>query len=125
MADSVPSLHNDVIIIPVTTATSRIRRRGYDHTKLLARELAHLNHLSYQNHLIRLNQTRQVGSSRQTRQQQLLGAFRVLHPRKIAGKDVLLVDDVLTSGATLEEAARVLKSAGVRHVAAVVFVHKV
>jgi competence protein ComFC len=43
----------------------------------------------------------------------------------LEGKNVLLIDDVLTTGATLEEAARTLKKAGAHQVAAVVFAHKV
>jgi predicted amidophosphoribosyltransferase len=51
----------------------------------------------------------------------LQGAFRVTRPKEVAGKHIILVDDVLTTGATLETAARVLKKAGAKQVDAIVF----
>jgi predicted amidophosphoribosyltransferase len=43
-------------------------------------------------------------------------SFRILYPEKIAGREILLLDDVVTTGATLREAKRVLKSAGAKKV---------
>jgi predicted amidophosphoribosyltransferase len=51
-----------------------------------------------------------------SRQENIRGAFKVADPAKVRGKRILLVDDVLTTGATVEECARVLKRAGAAHV---------
>jgi competence protein ComFC len=56
---------------------------------------------------------------------QLNGAFKVTKPHEIKGKQILIVDDVLTTGATLETYARVLKKAGAKQVRATVFAQKV
>lgn len=110
---------DDAILVPVPTATSRVRQRGFDHTELLVRELSHLLDLDKQTILRRLGQSRQVGTKRQQRIKQVAGSFQPIKP--VEGKKILLVDDVLTTGATLEEAARILKQAGAKQVDAVVF----
>lgn len=111
----------DVIIIPVPTATGRARRRGYDQAKLLARELSRQTRLPYRDCLARNGQTHQHGLSRQQRLTQLSAAFRVTRPRTVKGSRVMLVDDVVTTGASLEAAASVLRAAGADRIDAVVF----
>ena len=123
MHEALPYFAADILIVPVPTATSRVRSRGYDHAKLLAKELAGAAQLKHESLLLRLCQTRQAGAKRQTRIQQLEGAFG-LKKQDIKGKHVLLVDDVVTTGATLEEAAKVLKQAGAKTIDAVVFAQK-
>jgi ComF family protein len=108
-------------IVPVPTATRRVRQRGYDQAKLLARQLAKRTGLRYMDCLRRQGQAHQVGSSRQQRLQQLQTAFRLKSGYDMRERQVILVDDVLTTSATLEAAAEVLKIAGVRYVDAIVF----
>jgi ComF family protein len=109
----------DSLLVPVPTATSRVRQRGFDHTELLARVLSRPLGLEKQIILRRLGQSRQVGTKRQQRIKQVAGCFQIT--KAIKDKKILLVDDVLTTGATLEEAARVLKQAGAKQVDAIVF----
>lgn len=109
------------LIIPVPTATTRIRQRGFDQARLLARELAKYARQPCINALVRQNQAHQVGASRQQRLQQLAGAFRVTKPRQVKNAYILLIDDVVTTGATLEAAAAALKSVGARRIEALVF----
>jgi ComF family protein len=108
-------------LVPVPTATSRVRRRGYDQAKLLARELSKLSGLPYLDCLARTGQAHQVGASRTVRLQQLAKAYRIKKPTLIVDADLLLVDDVVTTGATLEAATRVLRAGGARHVDAIVY----
>lgn len=114
----------DSIIVSVPTASSRVRERGYDHASLLAKELARLAGRPYASSLHRLNQTRQVGTKRSERLSQLRGMLRVSRDSRIRGASILLVDDVVTTGATLEEAARVLKTAGAKTISAIVFAQR-
>jgi ComF family protein len=112
---------NVTIIIPVPTATSRARRRGYDQAKLLARELAAQTRLPYRDYLARRGQTHQHGLARRQRLAQLSAAFRVTRPQAVMGSHVILVDDVVTTGATLEAAAAALQTAGAVRIDAIVF----
>jgi len=109
------------IIVPVPTATSRVRRRGYDQARLLARQLSRQTGLPMVDCLARSGQAHQVGASRQQRLHQLEGAFRVTKRSMVRDAHLILVDDVITTGATLEAAAKILRQAGVGRVEALVF----
>jgi ComF family protein len=122
LVSAIPALNSpDLSIIPVPTATSRVRRRGYDQAALLASALARRERLAYLPCLRRLGQTHQVGADRRARLEQLQGAFVVARPDRIRGKSVLLVDDVITTGSTFETAARALYAAGAAQVSALAF----
>lgn len=123
MAKLLDGLPKDAVITHVPTATSRVRLRGYDQARLLARHLARKTSRTYLPCLQRLRQHQQVGATAAVRRKQLAGAFRPLTHNLPAGGTVMLVDDVLTTGATLEAAAAELKRAGVKHVEALIFAH--
>ena len=110
----------EAIVVHIPTATSRVRQRGYDQAALIARSAAQTAGLRHAPLLLRRGQQRQVGLRRQQRLSQLDGAFQVRNPDTAKGAYVILVDDVVTTGATLEAAAKTLKKAGARHVEAVV-----
>ncbi|HSX46182.1 MAG TPA: phosphoribosyltransferase family protein [Candidatus Saccharimonadia bacterium] len=111
------------VIVPVPTATSRVRQRGYDQAKLLARHLSKLTALPCSYLLARHGQVHQVGAHRKTRLEQLGNALRVRKPSAVRGSHIILVDDVTTTGATLETAANILKQAGAARVEAITFAY--
>lgn len=121
MYDTVDYLPPNTLLMPVPTATSRVRQRGYDQSVLITKELAQKFGLPYVLALNRLGQRRQLGKNRQQRLEQLSGVFRVTSKKLIAGANIVLVDDVITTGATLETAAKTLRAAGAKHVDALVF----
>jgi ComF family protein len=121
MAALGPNITPQTIITHVPTSTGHIRARGYDQARLLARAIAKQTPGMYVSCLARSGQHRQVGASRKQRFEQLTDALRPAAGIDFTGTNILLVDDVLTSGATLEAAARVLKQAGVARVDAIVF----
>lgn len=119
LASVLPYLPADTLVVPVPTASTRIRQRGFDQAVLLARQVSVAKNLRYTSLLRRLNQKDQIGKSRIERYKQMQKSFSSYHSL-LPGASVLLVDDVVTTGATLEAAARTLRQHGARHVDAAV-----
>ncbi len=93
------------------------RERGFNQAELLARPVAKRYALKLSTNLRRKRYTEsQAGLTEAARRENLKDSFRVRRPEQIAGKRVLLIDDVFTTGATLRMAAGVLKAAGAAHV---------
>lgn len=109
----------DEVIVHVPTATSRVRQRGYDQARLIAKELATRTGLAHTTLLARHGQHRQVGKTKTERKAQSNNMFAATG--NVANKRIVLVDDVITTGATLEACARTLQKAGAVEVRAVVF----
>jgi ComF family protein len=112
---------DDVLVTHIPTAASRVRQRGYDQAELIARAFARLAELPYAPLLVRIGNQRQVGQHREVRTQQMQQAFRPIHITSLQNRHILLIDDVLTTGATCEAAARTLRQAGAKRVSAAVF----
>jgi competence protein ComFC len=123
IAELLPVLPADTIITNVPTAPLRVRQRGFDHTKLIARQVAKLTKQRYQPLLLKTNSNRQVGASRDQRTKQAQGAYELISVNKVVGKRILLIDDVVTSGATLSECVKVLHAAGAKQVDCAVFAY--
>ncbi len=120
----VPLLHERGVaekldaIVPVPLSALRRLRRGYNQAEELARHTARLLDLPmHAGALKRVRPTdRQALLSTAQRRANIEGSFAVRQPKMITGRTLLLVDDVMTTGATLGEAARTLKRAGARAV---------
>lgn len=110
----------DALIVPVPLHSSKRRERRFNQSELIAR--AALKHLPprfelARNVIERQRPTRsQVGLDREARIQNMHGAFRVTAPQRIKGRTVIVLDDVMTTGTTVSECARVLKRAGAEKV---------
>jgi ComF family protein len=108
------------VVIPVPLSRVRLATRRFNQSAILAREVARLAQLPFEPlALQRIKRTpRQVGLSRQQRRENVAGAFGVAAPGNdmLAGAKIVLVDDVITTGATARACARVLKRAGAARV---------
>ena len=100
----------------VPLSRKRLRRRGYDQARLLAEEVAGRLALPCEQTLekIRNNPAQSGTSGAEERQKNVLGVYRAV--TSFAGEHVLLVDDIVTTGATLSEAAKELLNAGAEQV---------
>ena len=104
-------------VVPVPLHPLRKREREFNQAEVLGRELARKNELFFCEALERLRYTvTQTHFDRRRRMENLRNAFKVRRNATVQGKDVLLVDDVLTTGSTLDECARVLLAAGAQSV---------
>ena len=112
--------NSNALVVPVPLHSAKRHERRFNQAELIAR--AALKHLPPQfelsrNALVRHRSTRsQVGLDREARIQNMHGAFRVTTPPRILGRTVIVVDDVMTTGTTVSECARVLKRAGAEKV---------
>lgn len=104
------------IVIPVPLHASKLRQRGFNHSELIARvALAHVPVAMKvrPSALVRRRATEsQTGLTRAQRRLNMRGAFEVSRSNEIARRDILLIDDVFTTGTTVSECARVLRRAG-------------
>ena len=105
----------------VPLSARRLRRRGYDQARLLAEAIAAGAGIPCAALLEKQRDTpAQSGlRSREARRKNAAGAYRVREGADVAGKRILLADDIVTTGETLRECARVLKAAGAKSVTAV------
>jgi len=110
------------LLIPVPLHSSKLRSRGFNQSELIAGAAVKgnrdLHAIGFQPRLLqRVRPTEsQTGLTREQRRANMRGAFSVTRPSDVHGRNVLLVDDVLTTGTTVGECARTLRRAGAAHV---------
>lgn len=104
------------VVTAVPASSKRFRQRGYNQAKLIGRALAKQLQLPFVESLGRSGHARQVGTSRQQRLKQATDTMYGLGNLRLKDQRVLVVDDVVTTGATMMEAGRALKSAGAKYV---------
>jgi len=114
MIDRLPALESIDLIIPVPLHIGRLREREFNQSLLLADQIGrHLNIPVSCTDLIRTSSApAQTTLPRKERLKNLRGAFTVPHQELIAGKHILLIDDVFTTGATVNQCAKALRKAG-------------
>lgn len=104
-------------MVPIPLSSSKLRKRGYNQSEILAEELGKRLRIPVKNLLKRIIDTKtQVGLKVEERKKNIKDAFELNSKYKILNPNVLLVDDVVTTGSTLLEASKVLKKAGVKKV---------
>nr|QGT50790.1 hypothetical protein Elusimicrob2101_0530 [uncultured Elusimicrobia bacterium] len=118
-----PELAEAETVMPVPLFPKRLRKRGYNQSELLAVSLACETGLACDVcSLVRTRDTvSQTTLGRKGRLSNMTGAFVCKNPSAVKGKVILLVDDVATTGATLEGCAAALKAAGAKKVFAYTF----
>ena len=108
----------EVLVVPVPLHFTKLRQRGFNQSELIARAALKVKPSAGRFQLSpglleRRRETKsQIGLSRHQRRENIRGAFVVIRPHETAGREVLLVDDVFTTGTTVSECARILRRAG-------------
>ncbi len=114
-----PAFSGDaILVVPVPLHASKRRERGFNQSELMARSAVKQMRAGDRVKLdpdilerCRITQS-QIGLSRHQRRENIRGAFLVAKPNEVAGREVLLVDDVFTTGTTVSECARILRRSG-------------
>jgi len=107
-----------IIVIPVPLAKKKQKERGFNQSELIAKELALFYSLPLStNNLIKIKQTlSQTQLNKEQRKNNVAAAFLIKKPKMFSGKTVFLIDDVVTTGATMNECAKILKQAKAKKV---------
>lgn len=116
-----PALDTATLVVPMPLSPTRLRERGFNQALELARHLT--AHKTHAHTLLRRGEiAHQVGASRQERLDHVRDVFWLAPERVSAmrGQRVVLVDDVMTTGASMYEAARTLRTAGATHITGLV-----
>ncbi|HBB49781.1 TPA: hypothetical protein DEQ22_02610 [Candidatus Nomurabacteria bacterium] len=120
------------VLIPIPLSKKRCRERGYNQAELICQELIKINNLRHgvylkleKDILIKPKDTKHQAhiENRSERLKNIIGSFTVKNSEIIKGRNIILIDDILTTGATLSEARKVLKRAGARKVIAFTVAH--
>lgn len=120
---------NEPILIPIPLSKKRYRERGFNQSEILCQKLIEIDQNKYlkleKNILIKIKETEHQAriGDRRHRLKNLSGSFAVKNGEVIKRKNIILIDDVTTTGATLNEAKKILKSFGARKVIAFTIAH--
>ena len=106
------------VLIPVPLHKKKLKIRGYNQSEELAKELSKILQIPVLSDiLVKIKSTKpQMELKKEEREKNLEGVFAVSDTAKFAGKKIFLVDDVYTTGSTMEECAKTLKQAGAKNI---------
>lgn len=110
-----PIFPSETVVVPVPTIQNHIRQRGFGHTELIAKLFAKKRHLLYGKFLTRTNNIVMHGLKASERKKAIKSTYTMKKIPKKAS-EVLLIDDIYTTGATTNMAAKLLKNAGVESI---------
>lgn len=115
------------LLIPVPLYPQRLRERGFNQALLLVKELSWRTGIPYRKTILQKKKPTvpQVNLSGVEREKGLRGAFHVIEKEELVGKSILLVDDVYTTGATVNECSKVLSRGGAKRVDVLTLAHAV
>lgn len=119
----------DPILIPVPLSSEKLEKRGYNQTEMIAQKIIEIDNgsnLILETEVLKKIKDTQDQSSLKTKSERaknLKNCFFVLEPEKIKGRNIIIVDDVLTTGATIKEVRKTLKQAGAKKIKAIVVAH--
>lgn len=125
---SVMENFTSAILIPIPLSAKRRRKRGFNQAELIAQKLVLLDSTNFKlekDILIKPKETEHQAKieNRAKRLKNIVGSFTVESAEKIKNRNIILIDDVTTTGATLNEARKVLKQAGARKIIAFTVAH--
>lgn len=113
-------LPQNSILVPIPLSKKRKNWRGFNQAEILTKTLSRKFIHPFKDIFLRVIETKtQVGLTREERRRNIMGAFALnkkVGKKQIAGRNFILVDDVYTSGATMQEAAKILKKTGAKSV---------
>lgn len=117
------------ILIPIPLSPGRHQERGFNQAELICRELIKIDNninLKLENNiLVKIKDTKHQAHihTRSERLKNLIGSFDIKNKEQVKNRNIILIDDIITTGATLTEAKKILKQKGARKVIAFTVAH--
>ncbi|MFH0814627.1 MAG: phosphoribosyltransferase family protein [Candidatus Falkowbacteria bacterium] len=114
------------LLIPVPLHRRRFLSRGFNQSEIIAKELVSAYGCELKTDVVKRTKAtkKQFGLSREARQKNIQGAFTIVKPELVKGRKIIIIDDVLTTGATLSELAKILKKCGAIKVVGAAIAHE-
>ena len=117
------------LLIPIPISKKKKLERGYNQTELIANEIYKLdknNSFEYRKNILKkikntLSQSRT--KNKKEREENLKGCFKVIMPKLVKNRNIILLDDVITTGATLNEAKKTLQQYNPKHIICITLAH--
>jgi len=107
-----PAVQEDAILVPLPLHSKKKKERGFNQAEILAQQLSERLNMRMENVLIRtLDTPPQSGLHPRMRIENVAGAFDIAKDANVQGKNYIIIDDIYTTGASLNECARVLTNA--------------
>ena len=107
----------DMHVVPITTVAKNVRLRGFDHMRLIGKKLARKRKLPFSpNILLRINNSTQHSQTNPAARRLNAEKSLAMNPRAKVPRKILLLDDIFTTGATVETAAKLLREAGAQEI---------
>lgn len=118
MAPLITLQSRDAMLVPIPLHRGRLWQRGFNQSALVAHALSRQVRLEANSLVLKRSKPTPAlkGMTPQQRRKTVSGAFAIRDPQAVAGKTVILIDDVLTTGSTAEACARALQRAGAKRV---------
>lgn len=106
------------IIIPVPISKKRLKNRGYNQSLLYVKDISKENNIQLENKVIIKikNNNAQSSLNKEEREQNVQGVYKVINSKKVKNKKILLLDDIYTTGSTLNECSKELIKAGASYI---------
>lgn len=130
LSDDMPITNfSDPLLVPIPLSKKRLRERGFNQSELLARGIVELDDSNFfsldTEALLKVKDEQHQAhtSEKSDRLENIKGSFVVRVPENIKGRNIIIVDDVITTGATVSEACRVLLDASAKEVRAITVAH--
>ncbi len=117
--DVLKTYYSSIPLVPVPPRKGKVKERGWDQIEDLCTCLHHLYGYTAQKLLVRISKEEQKKRSRKERLEDLEKNYVFSHKIQFVPSEVVIIDDIMTTGATLESCAKALKEAGVEHIHAV------
>ena len=108
---------SDFYLTYIPLSKKNFKKRGFNQSQFIAEELGFRNNLEVINTLIKVKETKeQKRLNKKERQKNIEGSFKLVNENLVKSRNFILIDDVVTTGATLNEAERILKSGGANEI---------